>query len=54
MRLLHLQLSRDVVQTAILAEVSPCLLEMERYVGCNALLTDAEHPGIIADTCITA
>ena len=54
MRLLHLQLSRDVIQTSILAEMRPGLLEMERHVGSPALLTDAEHPGVIADTSVTA
>ena len=50
MCLLHLLVSRNIVQTAILAEVRTRLLEMERHVGSDALLTDAEHPGIITDT----
>ena len=54
MCLLHLLVSRDIVQTAILAEVGTRLLEVERHVGSDALLTDAEHPGIITDTCLRA
>ena len=50
MRLFHLLVSWDVVQTAILAEVGTRLLEVERHVGSDALLTDVEHPGIITDT----
>ena len=50
MRLLHLLISWDIVDTAILTEVRTRLLEMERYVGSYALLTDVEHPGIITDT----
>ena len=54
MRLFHLQVSWDIVQTTILAEVRTRLLEMERHVGSDALLTDAEYPGIITDTGLRA
>ena len=50
MCLFHLLVSRNIVQTAILAEVRTCLFEVERHVGSDALLTDAEYPGIITDT----
>ena len=50
MRLLHLLVPRDIVQTAILAEVRTRLLEVDRHVRSDALLTDAEYPGIITDT----
>ena len=49
MRLLHLLVPRDIVQTAILAEVRTRLLEMEGNISCDALLTDAGYPGIITD-----
>ena len=54
MRLLHLKLSWDVVQSAILSEMRPGLLEMERHVGSHALFADAKHPVIIADAGIMA
>ena len=54
MCLLHLLVSRDVVDTAILTEVGTRLLEVERHVGSDALLTDAEYPGIITGTCLRA
>ena len=54
MRLLHLLVTRDIVQTSILAEVRTRLLEVEWHVGSDALLTDAEHPGIITDAGLRA
>ena len=54
MCLFHLLVSWDFVQTSILAEVRTRLLEMERHVGSDALLTDAEYPGIITDTGLRA
>ena len=54
MCLLHLLVSWDIVQTAILAEVGTRLFKVERHVGCDALLTDAKHPGIITDTGLRA
>ena len=54
MRLLHLQLSRDVIQTTILAEMRSRLFEMEPHVGSNTLLSNTKHPIIIADTGIMA
>jgi len=50
MRLFHLLVPGDIVQTAILAEVRTCLLEVEGDIGYDTLLTDAEHPGIITNT----
>ena len=50
MRLLHLLVPRDIVQTAILAEVRSRLFEVKRHIGSDALLTDADHLGIITDT----
>ena len=50
MRLLHLLISWDIVDTAILTEVRTRLLEVKRYIGSNTLLTYAEYPGIITDT----
>ena len=49
-RLLHLVVTRDIVKMTILAKVRTCLLEVEGNIGCDALLTDVEHPGIITDT----
>ena len=50
MCLFHLLVSRDIVQTAILTEVRTCLLEVERHVGCDALLTDATRRARAAST----
>ena len=50
MCLFHLLVSRNIVQTAILAEVGTRLFEVERHVGSDTLLTDAEYPNIITDT----
>ena len=54
MCLFHLLVSRDIVQMAILAKMRTSLLEVERHVGSDALLTDAEYPGIITDTGLRA
>ena len=53
-RLCHLLVARDIVDSAILAEVCSCLLEVEGDIGCHALLSDVEHPFVIADTGITS
>ena len=49
MRLLHLLISWDIVDTAILTEVRTCLLEVKRYIGSNTLFKYAEYPSIITD-----
>jgi hypothetical protein len=49
MCLFHLLVSRDIVQTAILAEVGTRLLEVERHVSSDALLTKTKNPSIITD-----
>ena len=54
MCLLHLLISWDIVDTAILTEVRTRLLEMERHIGSHALLSYMENPIIIADTGIMA
>lgn len=50
MCLLHLLVSRDVVHTTILTEMGTSLLEVERHVGSDTLLTDTKYPGIITET----
>ena len=50
MRLCHLQAAWDVVHATVFSETSARLLEMERHVGRDALLSDAKHPIIVADT----
>ena len=50
----HLLIARNIVDSPILTEVCSRLLEIERNIGFDALLTNAKHPFVIADTGITA
>ena len=53
MCLRHLKFSWYVVETSILAEMRPRLLEVKGHIGRHALLTDAKHPCVVADTSVT-
>ena len=54
MCLRHLLVSRNIIESAILTEMCSCLLEVERDIGIDTLLSDAKHPFVIADTGILA
>lgn len=54
MCLRHLQVSWYVIQSSIFSEVCSRLFEVERNIGFDALLSDAKHPFVIADTGILA
>ena len=48
--LIHLLVSRNVIEFAILKKMRSCLFEVERNIGIDALFTNVEHPIVITHT----
>lgn len=54
MCLAHLLVTGNLIKSAILAECSSGLLEVERHIGLDALFSDFEHPVIVTNTGIVS
>ena len=54
MCLAHLLVTGNLIKSAILAECSSGLLEVERHIGLDALFSDVEHPVIVTNTGIVS
>ena len=54
MCLAHLLVTGNLIKSAILAECSSGLLEVERHIGLDALFSDVKHPVIVTNTGIVS
>ena len=52
--LTHLLVAGDLIETAVFTESGTRLLEVEGDISLDALLTDIQHPFIVADTGIAS